>query len=107
VYYSFIEFFILYLIFDSISIIFVTSIAGGIVAGLLVPILVIGAIAGIWYYRKYYMQRHDDDRVTFTNAAYHVSNEAQIRIDDTHRKNGFYLKKPERHDEHHDHDDKH
>jgi hypothetical protein len=68
---------------------------------------VIGAIAGIWYYRKYYMQRHDDDRVTFTNAAYDVSNIAETRFDDTHDKNDLSPKKPERHDEHHDHDDKH
>ncbi len=49
------------------------------------------------------MQRHDDDRVTFTNAAYDVSNIAETRIDDNRHKNGFYPKKPERHDEHHDH----
>jgi hypothetical protein len=84
-----------------------TSIAGGIVAGVLVPILVIGAIAGIWYYRKYYVHRHDDDRITFTNAAYDVSNIDEIRIDDNHHKNGFYPKNPEKDDQHHDHEDKH
>lgn len=53
------------------------------------------------------MHRHDDDRVTFTNAAYDVSNIAETRFDDTHDKNDLSPKKPERHDEHHDHDDKH
>ena len=48
--------------------------AGGIVAGVLVPIFVIAAIVGIWYYRKpiklwYYSRRANNDTITFTNDA--------------------------------------
>ncbi len=67
----------------------------------------ISAIAGIWYYRKHYRHRHDEDRIQFTNAAYEFSNITETRIDDNHDRNGFYPKKPEEHDEHHDHEDKH
>lgn len=44
--------------------------AGGVVAGVLVPLFVIAIVVGAYYYRRYRLHSQQADRIIFTNPAY-------------------------------------
>lgn len=53
-----------------IILIHIFSIAGPIVAGVVVPVLVVGAIIAIIYYRRYRLVARNDESIPFNNQAY-------------------------------------